>query len=116
MPVRPLHDWMVVKLDPLPTETRGGLVLPQGSSGAERVRTGTVLRVGPGKPFWSSKLKKELVNPVGVEPGERIAFFRENLEHQQGKQLVRVLQELEEDTGLIRAGDVLYAFSEEAAS
>lgn len=106
MGVRPLHDWLLVKLDPLPTATRSGIFLPQGTTGEENQRTGTVLRVGPGGK------SKGAVQPVGVEPGERIAFFRANLEHQQGKELVRVLEELEEDTGMIRASDVLFVFEE----
>ena len=93
---------MVVKLDPLPTETRSGLILPSGTSGEENQRTGTVLRVGPGR-----KVKGAVV-PVGVSPGDRVVFFRANLEHQQGKQMVGIIQELEEGTGMIRQDDVLW--------
>lgn len=100
MHVRPLLDWMVVKLEPLPNETPGGIFLVP--SAAERVRMGTVLRVGPGR--WEGAVRV----PVGVKPGDRVAFFRENLEHQQGQQLARVLHELEEDVGMIRASDILY--------
>lgn len=110
MHVVPLHDWMVVKLDPLPGVSKGGIVLPEGTSGMERVRTGKVLRVGPGKWRWSKAERKSVRTPVGVEVGEGVAFFRENLEHQQGKQVTAIIQELEEDTGMIRAADVLYAF------
>jgi len=109
--LRPLRNWLLVKLEPIPSETAGGLVLPQGTSGQERVRFGTVLRTGPGVPFWSDVLEKELLQPVDVVPGERIAFFRENLEHKQGRGLLQVLQELEDDVGLIRENDILYAVS-----
>lgn len=107
MGVRPLQDWLVVKLDPLPETTSGGLVLPNGTSGMERQRTGTVLRVGPGVT------RKGVLQPAGVSPGERIAFFRENLEHQQGKEMVRLLHELEENTGMIRQNDILFVVEEE---
>jgi len=114
--VVPLRDWIVVKLDPLPGVSKGGIILPEGTSGMERIRTGTVLRVGPGTWRWLKKEKKDVRVPVGVEPGEGVAFFRENLEHQQGKQVTAIVQELEEDTGMIRASDILYAFIREKAS
>jgi co-chaperonin GroES (HSP10) len=101
--IRPLHDWLVVKLDALPEETPGGLVLPQGTSGMERQRTGTILRVGPGRrDAYDNHI------PMGIVPGERIHFFREHLEHQQGKTLVGLLQELEKDVGMLRKDDILF--------
>jgi co-chaperonin GroES (HSP10) len=108
MRVRPLHDWVLVKMEPLPEATPGGIVLA-GTSVAERQRTGTVLRLGPGRRCWSDRLKKEIVKPMDVEVGERVVFFRENLEHQQGKAIMGVLQQLEEDVGLIRTDDILYS-------
>lgn len=113
MGITPLHDWILVSLDPLPEESRGGIVLPQGTSGQERVRTGTVLQMGPGRRFWSSSLEQEMFQPTDVNVGDKIAFFRENLEHQQGKQVTSVVQSIEENTGLIRANDVLYVIEEE---
>lgn len=101
-----------MKLKPLPEVSRG-LVL--AGSGAERLREGTVLSVGPGKwtegvwekGTWKHPPKR---SPVGVEPGDTVFFWREHLEHQQGKQVTRVLlQECEDDVGLIRAPDVLWA-------
>ena len=107
MSIRPLLDWLVVELDPLPTETAGGLFLV--GSGAERVRTGEVLRVGPGR--WTSDGAQRV--PVELQPGDRVAFFRENLEHQQGKQLTNVLQSVDERIGMLRASDVLYVGTSE---
>lgn len=86
-------------MDPLP-EKEGSIFLPNKG----RVRTATVLRVGPGRPVGSRRV------PVGVERGERVAFYREHLEHQQGKQIVAALRELGEDLGLIRGPDILFAF------
>jgi co-chaperonin GroES (HSP10) len=106
--VQPLHDWIVVKLDDIRETTASGLLhLPQGA-GAERVRTGTVLRVGPGKRHWNRKEKREILVPVAVGPGAKVAFWRENLEHQQGKQMSAIIQELEPGTGMIREADILY--------
>ena len=106
MHVRPLKDWLVVKLDPIQEMTASGLLaLPQSTSGVERQRTATVLRVGPGRRLESKK--GTVVVPIDLLPGDKVIFFRENLEHQQGKEVLRILQELEEDTGMIRADDVL---------
>ena len=97
--IRPLHDWLVVQLDPFMSES-STIFIPTDS---QRLRTGTVLRVGPGK--WS---KSGARIPVGIEAGEKVAFWRENLEHQQGKEILSTLQDLGEDSGMIRASDVLY--------
>ena len=105
--VRPLHDWLVVRLDPLPEKTRGGIILPTDVE--MRQRTGTVLRIGPGRRRWSDVLEREYLVPNDLEPGEKVVFFREHLEHQQGKALVGVMQELEEGTGLLRVDDVLWS-------
>jgi co-chaperonin GroES (HSP10) len=99
--IRPLHDWLLVKLEPL-AEMRGSLFVPN----AIRVRKGTVLRVGPGR--WQGAVR---VAPA-LAPGDRIAFFREHLEHQQGKQLVATLRELDGDLGLLRVPDVLFVLSD----
>jgi co-chaperonin GroES (HSP10) len=105
MDIEPRQDCVLVKLDPLKDETRNGIIVMKDTT-AQRVMTGTVLKVGSGKLS-----NKGVRIPVGVEPGERIAFFRWNLEHQQGKQITRALEELGEDIGLIRAPDILFAFT-----
>lgn len=110
MGVRPLHDWLLVKMEPLPKEgvSAGGILLP-GDRDQERQRVGVVMGLGPGRRRWSDRLKKEIVEPFDVEVGERVVFFRENLEHGQGKALVGVLQQLEEDMGLLRPSDILFS-------
>lgn len=87
--IRPLRDWMVVRLHPLP-ERSGSIILPHGGP----IRTGEVLAVG-----------KTAAKEVRV--GEHIAFRREHLEHQQGKQVGAVLKELGDNLGMLRAMDVL---------
>jgi co-chaperonin GroES (HSP10) len=104
MGVRPLHDWILVDLDPIPETSVQGIILV--GAGAQRVRTGTVKRAGPGRRRHNGTLV-----PMSVECGEKVAFFRENLEHQQGKSITAIVQELEENTGLIREPDVLVAFA-----
>ena len=106
MHVRPLQDWLTVKLDPLPETTQSGLFL--SASAQERQRSGTVLRIGPGRPSTTARRK-----PMEVSPGDRIVFFRENLEHSQGKAMTRLMHELEENTGMIRMVDILYVIEGE---
>lgn len=100
--MKPLNDWILVRLEPLP-EKVGALFRVHG----ERVRTGVVLEVGLGVRHHKSGRRI----PVGLEKGERIAFFREHLEHQQGKQIVHRLQEVGDDLGLIRSMDVLFVIA-----
>ena len=73
MNIRPLNDLVLVKLDP-PEEKAGDIfiVAPENAP----TRTGTVLRVGPGR----HKLKKAGEGktkfiPTQVKPGERVVFF-----------------------------------------
>lgn len=96
--LRPLHDWILVKLDPI-EQFEGSIFLPLG----QVTRTATVLLVGPGRRTESGDRI-----PVAVAPGETVVFRREHLEHKQGKQIVSVLQELGDDLGLLRAPDILY--------
>lgn len=103
--ITPQHDWLLVRLDPLPTHS-GLIQLLHGG----RVRTGTVQKVGPGK-----RLKSGLRVPLDVASGEKIAFYRENLEHQQGKELTRITMELDAHTALLRESDVLFVLQEEVA-
>jgi co-chaperonin GroES (HSP10) len=96
--MRLLHDWILVELDPI-VEREGSIVLLHGQA----VRTATVRAVGPGRALPTGARV-----PVGVTPGDRIAFRREHLEHKPGKQILAVLQEIGENLGLLRAPDILY--------
>ncbi len=101
--LRLLHDWILIELDPI-IEREGALFLLHGQA----VRTATVQRVGPGRALPTGAR-----SPVGVVPGDRIAFRREHLEHKPGKQLLAVLQDLGENLGLLREPDILYVMEEE---
>jgi co-chaperonin GroES (HSP10) len=90
-----LGDYVLVRLDPL--KQQGLVVLVHGS----RVRTGEVLSVGPG-----SLTKRGKRIRMDVSTGERIAFFREHLEHRQGK---AILHALPDDLGLLREADILFS-------
>jgi co-chaperonin GroES (HSP10) len=99
----PLNDWVLVKLDPIEKKV-ANLFLVHG----RRVRTATVISVGKGRVD-----EKKILQPVDLKPGERVAFFREHLEHKQGKLLIENLEDFGEDLGLLRAMDVLFAFEGE---
>jgi co-chaperonin GroES (HSP10) len=98
MNVRPSSDHVLVLLDPL-KEYDGLIKLPHGN----RVRTGVVKAVGPGRAGKRGGRKG-----LDVKEGEKVAFFREHLEHQQGKEIVRRLAEIG-DWGLLREEDILFA-------
>jgi|HubBroStandDraft_2_1064218.scaffolds.fasta_scaffold1437362_1 co-chaperonin GroES (HSP10) len=102
----PLGDRIMVKLDPLKEVSKGGIALISDNT-VSPVRTGLVLRVGPGS--WVGSRRQ----PIGVEPGERVAFLRWHLEHQSGKQIMHALSQLEDDVGLLKDEDILFAFPSE---
>lgn len=98
--IRPLHDWVLVKFTPPPKEERAGSLIVLGSN-VERVLIGVVERFGPGQ--WDAG---HLV-PTDLNVGDRVAFFRENLETSQGKRVTHILSELG-DYALIRESSILY--------
>lgn len=91
--IKPINDWVLIQLDEDSRMLRD-LFLPHGN----RVRTGTILAVGPGRQYTNEFVAMD------AKPGEKIAFFRETLEHKQGKQ---ILQTLDDGTALIRETDIL---------
>lgn len=106
--IRPLNDWLLVKMDPVAVMS-GTIFLPTNPS---RIRTGTVIRSGPGR--WPKRGVQRTA--TGVEAGDKVAFFRENLEHQAGKQLSGTLAEVGEDLAMLRVNDVLYVMDDERKS
>jgi chaperonin GroES len=100
MPVNPLNDWILVKLDPIETMV-GSIFIPCGVDH----RKATVEKVGPGKCFPNG-----VRIPVGVQVGDRVVFSRAHGEHKQGKQL---LTELGGDYLLIKPEDILVVMEEE---
>jgi chaperonin GroES len=67
MSVQPLKDFVVVRKEEAPKQTASGLYMPATTE--EKVVTGVVLSVGPGR------LTDAGVNlPVAVKVGDRVAF------------------------------------------
>lgn len=103
MNVRPLHDVLIVELEPVRETTSGGLIVPATVSPS--IRTGRVLRAGPGRAWKPLEGGKKVFWPMDVRVGERVAFFTANLEHKQGRQICYVLGDNE---ALLRETDVLF--------
>jgi co-chaperonin GroES (HSP10) len=103
MNVRPASNFVLVLMDPI-QEDDGLIKLPHGN----RVRTGLVKAAGPGRTDKRGRLMG-----LDVKAGDKVAFFREHLEHQQGKEIVRRLAELGDDWGLLREEDILFALTPE---
>lgn len=97
--IRPLHDWILLELDPV-VDRQGSIILPHGAA----ERTGRVLRTGPGRTD-----KNGILQPVGVSAGEVVVFRREHLEHRPGQAVCQVLEDFGDNLGMIRAPDILYA-------
>lgn len=97
MAVRPANDWVLLRFKK--PEENSLIIRPNG----RRVWKGEVLAAGPGHIT-----KRGTIRPLDVKVGERVAFFRENLEHQQGKQVQDVLHELGEDICIIQEDAILF--------
>jgi co-chaperonin GroES (HSP10) len=103
MKVVPKNDWLLVRFKKGPdTVGTGPIIRPSGS----HIWQGEVLAAGPGK--LSSKGKRI---PLDVKVGDRVAFFRENLEHQQGRQVQSILFDMGEDICLIQEDAVLFVIN-----
>lgn len=107
--IRPLLDWLVIKLDTLP-EKKEGIILVAARD-QERQYSGTIVRAGPGQWLTEAPNKRR---PLGVEVGERVHFFRENFDTLQGKQVARIMSEVEPGMVMVRARDLLFADREPA--
>ncbi len=82
----------------------GSLFVPGGDAG--RVRTATVLRSGPGRWDGNSRV------PTSLGEGDRVAFFRENQETLQGKQIGALLKDLGDSLALVRVPDILFTWKQ----
>lgn len=95
--MRPLHDWVLVDLEPeAPRVTGSGLHLV----GEDPVRMAKVIATGPGRRVG----KREHLIPTQVLPGERVAFFIASVQTKQGAQ---VFHSLPENQALIKESDIL---------
>ena len=101
--IRPLRDLILIRCEPF-NEKKGSIIV---LAHHQRVRHGRVLAVGPGRYKEGTDVRVS----VGVEVGQRVSFFRENMEHQSGKRIQDILIEIGEELGtdlaLIRSSDVL---------
>lgn len=101
MSLRPFGANLLVTLHP--HQKRSSVIeLPTNES---VVRTGTVFRVGPGKAN-----KNGTIEPMGLEVGEKVAFFRWNQEHKTGKSVQAILEDHLPGVALINQRDVLFVY------
>lgn len=103
MDVRPMNDWVLVRVDPM-AKTIGSIVIPDAFS-ARDTHTATVLKVGPGKV-----LPNGVRRPLEVEVGDRVCFHRWNLEHKSGQAVGHVLEEVGPDVALVKESDILFVW------
>jgi co-chaperonin GroES (HSP10) len=75
--------------------------------GSRRVRTGIVVAVGPGR-----RTAQGARAAPDVAVGERVAFFREHMDTQQGRALAARLTFIQADLVLLRAADLLFVLDE----
>jgi co-chaperonin GroES (HSP10) len=103
-----MNDGVLVKRDP--PQPRSSIIIAPGDEGSA-VRTGTVLRVGPGK----SRSDGSRV-PMEAAVGDRITFLRWHDEHRPGKAVAKVLKDIATEIGdaddvcLIKESDILFVF------
>jgi len=105
MSLRPTNDLVLLRLDP-PRAPSTLIVSPDLANAP--LRTGTVLRKGPGR--WKKKVAGEEKNvfiPTTVPIGERVLFFAAAA----GTRKYRLpTYALAEDEALIPEGDILFGF------
>lgn len=102
MSVRPLHDCILIELEPEKEKaSESGIIIV---SGPEPIRFAKVLATGPGRKY------KDRFVPTQVQVGDRVAFFMANLETKQG---AAICHRLEENHGLIRESDILMVVDED---
>ena len=102
--MRPLNDWVLVRVNPLPEKTFSDIFLVHGGN----VRTAVVVEVGPGR-----RTSKGALVPTDLEVGDKVAYFRWNEEHKQGKQLTSVLATEDDSLFLVKASDILFTWTGE---
>jgi co-chaperonin GroES (HSP10) len=99
---RLLSDYMLVKIDPIPEKTEGGIIRAgQLDRDKEPVRTGVVLMAGPGRRY----IDKFTPMPDNIL-GMRVAFMIAASQTKGGRELRQTLQ-MDAEHEIIRLGDVL---------
>jgi len=97
--LKPLHDYLVVELEPIKEFSRGGII----KVAPEPIRTGRVKAIGPGR------LYEDRFVPTMLKVGERIAFFQAVTQTKQGHSNRYSLCDSEE---LLRETDALFVLPE----
>lgn len=74
--IKPFGPWILVKVDPPPEKSEGGIYRPQGNAEDRTGQaTGTVLRLGKGNLNQGKRaIKSGKYDPIDLKPGMRIAF------------------------------------------
>ncbi len=103
--LRPLHDGVVVELEPIKEFTRGDII----KVAPEPIRIGRVKAVGKGRHYPGLDGAKEKFIPTELKVGERVAFFKAVTETRQGRALDL---RLPDDHELIRETDALFVIPE----
>jgi len=99
--IRPLHDWLLVELEP-ERKTFYKIDIFKVSD-LDPIRSGYIRAVGPGRQF------KEKFVATEVKVGERVAFMIAGTQTKVGKQLGFILPE---NQVLIRETDILAVIEE----
>lgn len=68
MPLKPLHDRVIIKQDKGETQTSFGLIIPEAK---EKPNEGTVVAVGPGRSFDNGN---ELA--IDMKVGDKVHFHK----------------------------------------
>lgn len=102
--VRIVGNNLLVRPDPLPKETAGGIIIP-GDAVEHVYNTGTVLAVG----YVLAQAPAKTQIP-GIKPGDRVYFIRYLAKQDSNIQLAN---RLGEDVIRIRPADVLLTFEAE---
>lgn len=96
----PCNDQVLIKFDERPKEEKVGSIFVLDSA-VERLWTGVVVALGRGA--WNGSRR----TPIDLTIGQRVGFFRENFETQQGKQIAHILEHLMPGHGLLPASAIL---------
>ena len=104
---RLLNDCVLVRLDPVSHETKGGILIPDTQP--HPLRKGVVLQVGPGR---YRKVRRrgtdkydEVWRRLESKAGDRVAFFIASVDTKSGKAVAHYLAE---DERVIRESDILF--------
>jgi co-chaperonin GroES (HSP10) len=76
-----MQDFVLIEDFGTPEYEVGSLISIAGMKSMPKIRYGKVLKVGPGQRKWSKALKREIVLPLEVKPGDMVAYFKHHGTH-----------------------------------